>query len=73
MLVLVLCLVHLLIAVCSRYSESVKDHYHMVCGDYVVYCFFVCLSVCHAVDKIDEVWQHISRRGVFRTGRNLAA
>jgi len=34
----------------------------------------VCLSVGHAVDEID-LWQQIqvSRRGVFRRGRNLSA
>jgi len=30
------------------------------------------VSVGHAGNKIDEVWQQISRRVVIRTGRNFA-
>jgi len=26
----------------------------------------------HASNKIDEVWQQISQRGVIRTGKNFA-
>ena len=35
----------------------------------------VCLSVGHAINEMDELWQQIqvSRRGVFRRGRNLSA
>jgi len=33
-----------------------------VAGDLsvVVYCFFVCMFVCHSVNEINQVWQHIS-------------
>jgi len=33
----------------------------------IVNCF-----IGHAVNEIDEIWQHISRGRVARTGRNLA-
>ena len=37
---------------------------------YIVYCF--CEYKGHAINEIDELWQQISPRWVFRTGRNLA-
>jgi len=42
----------------------------MVCGDYIVYCLFFVFA---CVGQIDEFWQQISLRAVFRRGRNLAA
>ena len=44
---------------------------------HIVYCLLfrvsVCLSVSHALNEIDQLWHQISRRGVLRMGRNLAA
>ena len=34
-------------------------------------CVCVCLYVGHTINKIDKLWQQMSRRGVFRRGQNL--
>jgi len=34
-------------------------------------CFFFVFFVCHAGNKIDQLWQQISRRRVGRRGRNF--
>ena len=61
------------------YCYSSKEQYFLSCstnlptGLYTRLCHAFLVLVNHAGNKIDEVWQQISRRGVVRTGRNLQA